>query len=782
MHGSGAGDRARPPQRHAPSRLHLPRRFGAAVLVISAAAVLLASPFGAALGRGSTADAGPPAPSSRVALAGVASGAELGQGRPTGQGSDSATNGTAHWTLWTNSTNPPARESASISDDPALGGVLLFGGLNASNVELNDTWLFRGGVWTELCSGTSSAPFCRISPPAEFGAAMAYDAVASEVVLFAGDAHFDDNLTWVFHNGTWSNVSRLVHPDEGVGTTMASDPAVGGLLCVDTLGYTWSFSNDTWTKLERTPNDAFGAALFYDPSEGGVVLWGGDVTGGGVSAETWLYAGGNWTELSPVSYPAGGSPLGWGYDAELGSGFVFGPEGYGTNSTWVFANGNWTNASARLGTAPPANNTATLPAIAYDSTDAYVVALDEIGFRSTTNQTWLLVGPLSLNITASAAARDLGQTLNYSVQIQGGIDPYAASYISHPPGCVPPSAASTNFTVSCVLNETGYYQLNLNVSDEIGTAVGVVVPLLVNADPTVYAYADPNPTDVGIPGLLWGTASHGTGAVNQSWVIGGGPPQAGSILRVNFTEAGTIDAVFTAVDGTGFRVNATVVVVVNPYPMGEILPSRNVTDVGLTVNFSANQTGGSNYVSEGWVFGDGSASAGLTTSHIYRTPGIFRVGLWTNDSAGAGSFVSLPMRVNPDLAANASANDSRPLVGSPVEFRSVTAGGTGPDTFRWSFGDGSSSDSPTATHAYSLTGTFNATLVVNDSVGGNQSTHISIDVVGPPIVRISPPNVTINRGYSPTELALSIGAAGVVGIALGVLIGRARKPPQRAPV
>jgi hypothetical protein len=691
-----------------------------------------------------------------------------------------ANNPSRGWTLWTNATNPPARERGSLVDYPPDGGALLFGGTNPSNTALNDTWLFSQGVWTELCSGNSTAPACPKSPPNLLDPALAYDAASSEVVLFGG---LGANSTWIYHGGAWSSVSTSSAPPGGAGLTMAYDPAIGAVVLFSQYGATWTFANGTWVQQHplNSPSGRASNAFFYSPSAGGMILWGGAVGQSGTS-ETWEYAGNNWTQLTPPVHPPAGNSLGSADDAAFDYGVVLGIVSVsGTtadNTTWTFSNGTWTNATANLGGPLPASGG--YPALAYDSTDGYVVEFGEtcacLGYGG---QTWLLRDPLTLNVNSSAAVRDLGQSLNYTVRVLGGIGPYSVVYPLFPPGCLPPSAFSKNLTIACALNQTGYFSLAANASDAIGVAVGVVLPLVVNPDPTVYAYADPNPTDVGIPSLLVGTSSGGTDGVDQSWIVGGGPSQPGSVSRVNFTSAGTIDAVFTAVDRAGFRVNTTVVVVVNAFPEGVIAASRILTDVGLAVDFAANQTGGANYVSEGWVFGDGSASAGLETTHVYRTVGFFTVGLWTNDSIGAGSFTSHLIQVNPALTATASVNDPRPLVNTPVNFSSIVAGGTGPDTYWWSFGDGSSDHTANPTHAYDLSGTYNATLVVNDSVGGNHSTLISIDAVGPPLVRISPPNVTINRGYTPTDLALGIAAAGVVGLALGVLIGRARKPPAR---
>jgi hypothetical protein len=61
---------------------------------------------------------------------------------------------------------------------------------------------------------------------------------------------------------------------------------------------TWQFNGATWTQLTSsavTPPIRVQEALTYDPSLGGVVMWGG--VGVGDLADTWLFADGQWSQL-----------------------------------------------------------------------------------------------------------------------------------------------------------------------------------------------------------------------------------------------------------------------------------------------------------------------------------------------------------------------------------------------------------------------------------------------------------------------------------------------------
>src|SRR5256885_5518069 len=49
-----------------------------------------------------------------------------------------------------------------------------------------------------------------------------------------------------------------------------------------------------------------------------------------------------------------------------------------------------------------------------------------------------------------------------------------------------------------------------------------------------------------------------------------------------------------------------------------------------------------------------------------------------------------------------------------VSFAGNASGGTGPVSFHWDFGDGTSSSEESPSHTYRFPGTYNATLVVSD--------------------------------------------------------------------
>jgi hypothetical protein len=89
-------------------------------------------------------------------------------------------NGTRWTQVSVGAPSPSARLYSATSDDPSLGGVVLFGGLSSSGPALNDTWLFSAGTWTPL------RPAGGVAPQVRYGESMVYLPGVREVFLAWG--------------------------------------------------------------------------------------------------------------------------------------------------------------------------------------------------------------------------------------------------------------------------------------------------------------------------------------------------------------------------------------------------------------------------------------------------------------------------------------------------------------------------------------------------------------------------------------------------------------------
>jgi len=98
--------------------------------------------------------------------------------------------------------------------DTATQQLILFGGLYTNNsgefVTSDKTWEWTGSTWTQLSPATS--------PSARSGAAIAYDAATSQLILFGGlytnnsGEFVTSDKTWEWTGSTWTQLSPATSP------------------------------------------------------------------------------------------------------------------------------------------------------------------------------------------------------------------------------------------------------------------------------------------------------------------------------------------------------------------------------------------------------------------------------------------------------------------------------------------------------------------------------------------------------------------------------------------
>jgi hypothetical protein len=102
--------------------------------------------------------------------------------------------------------------------------------------------------------------------------------------------------------------------------------------------------------------------MAYDAADRVVVMFGGLALNGVHMNDTWTFAGGLWTQLHPSSSPGYREAGGMAYDAYAKTTVLFGgwsPAGPGPlNDTWIFAGGNWTQMHPAR--SPPARDYCTV--------------------------------------------------------------------------------------------------------------------------------------------------------------------------------------------------------------------------------------------------------------------------------------------------------------------------------------------------------------------------------------------------------------------------------------
>ena len=191
---------------------------------------------------------------------------------------------------------PPARMDAAMAFDPVLHQLILFGGRGAGGQLLGDTWAWNGASWFKEGSLLGQP-----TPPARQGAALSYDG-SGPLVLFGG-------------TGQGAGTPLATPPSSSAGATSTGSSTSGSTSQASdttvTLGDTWLWTSNGWAQATGTsPPARSGAALAYDSSTRETVLFGGTSTPAGAASpkpfgDTWNWTGSAWQKAAPkVSPPA----------------------------------------------------------------------------------------------------------------------------------------------------------------------------------------------------------------------------------------------------------------------------------------------------------------------------------------------------------------------------------------------------------------------------------------------------------------------------------------------
>jgi hypothetical protein len=218
------------------------------------------------------------------------------------------TSGTA-WSKPDLSSPPSSRTDDSIAYDPALGRLVMFGGLSPGGQALNDTLVWDGSGWSPY---TAANP-----PPGRYGASLAYDSASGQLVLYGGSDAAGNVLgdTWVLAGGTWTQVATS-GPSPRTYAAMSFDPSEGKLVLFGGLqtggaavGDTWVWDGSAWSAPgvmnppQAAPSPRYKAALSFDPATGQMLLFGGSTTNSTLN-DTWRLRAGHWSQLTASGGPS----------------------------------------------------------------------------------------------------------------------------------------------------------------------------------------------------------------------------------------------------------------------------------------------------------------------------------------------------------------------------------------------------------------------------------------------------------------------------------------------
>ncbi len=133
-----------------------------------------------------------------------------------------------------------------------------------------------------------------------------------------------------------------------------------------------------------------------------------------------------------------------------------------------------------------------------------------------------------------------------------------------------------------------------------------------------------------------------------------------------------------------------------------------------------------------WEFGDGTTSDEPVVTHVYEKAGEYNVTLSVKDSSGLPCDSGVTStKVNANFPPTCVAGENKiACVGEAVSFSSSGSTASGPATYHWDFGDGTSADGETVSHAYEKSGNYRVVLSINDGKNTECSTAACSITVG----------------------------------------------------
>jgi len=412
------------------------------------------------------------------------------------------------------------------------------------------------------------------------------------------------------------------------------------------------------------------------------------------------------------------------------------------------------------------------------SFEATLTVTDSTG-SVTSSQVDVIVTAVSGSLVASASAI-----------VTTGVAPFLASFSGSAHGGTAPytftwsfgdgSAEVNGSLVAHLYATAGTYLATLTVTDTSGnvTTAHAQVSVTSSVSGSLQATASTTVTS-GVAPLtvnFHAGVAGGTAPFDYLWSFGDGAASTEAAPSFVYTAAGSYAAILVVTDATGATalsfVNVQVFATAPSLSVGAAARIVAASTTSETVAFTASASGGPGPYAYAWNFDDGSAASTATNpEHTFTSSGDFAVTLEVTDRTGRSSTYDLNLVVALSGLLVLSSGTASPGTSNLTwGFHAATAGGSGPYSYAWNFGDGSSVATGLApVHAFAHSGTYIVTVTSTDSQGYQAVHEMVVNVPGS-----SPASSPV----IPTLLLVAVAA--VVGSLVAVLNFRRRQMVMRA--
>jgi PKD repeat protein len=337
------------------------------------------------------------------------------------------------------------------------------------------------------------------------------------------------------------------------------------------------------------------------------------------------------------------------------------------------------------------------------------------------------------NFTAIPTSGTAPFTVNFTDQSTGAVSSYAWDFNND--GNVDSSEQNPSYTYSTA----GTYTVNLTVIGPGGSDSEVktgYIKVTGSSPGKPVATFSASPASGKTPLTVAFTDKSSNMPTKWKWSFGDGASSTIQNPKHKYSAAGKYTVTLTVTNAKGSNtVTETDYIKVIAKPVANFTSSITSGKAPLNVVFTDTSTGTPSGWS--WDFGDGSKSFVQNPTHKYSKAGTYTVSLTVKNAAGSNTVTKTEnIKVTAKPAANFTSSATSGKAPLNVKFTDTSTGT--PATWKWDFGDGTSSTQQNPTHRYSTAGTYTVILTVKNAVGSNTVTKTDyIKVTAKPVAEFS---------------------------------------------
>jgi tripartite motif-containing protein 71 len=283
-------------------------------------------------------------------------------------------------------------------------------------------------------------------------------------------------------------------------------------------------------------------------------------------------------------------------------------------------------------------------------------------------------------------------------------------------------------------SKVGKYNVNLTVENAAGSNSK---SKLINLNAVILkapgAAFSASPTSGKAPLKVTFTDKSTGKPTSWNWNFGDGNSSTEQNPVHTYSKVGlyTVKLTVKNADGSGKTSKSKYIYVKNPLEAPSVVFSASPTSgkAPLTVNFTDKST--NSPTSWNWNFGDGNTSTEQNPVHTYSKVGQYTVKLKVKNAAGSSTISKSDYIkvINPFKAPNA-AFSAKPTSGKvPLTVNFTDKSTNIPTSWKWNFGDGTSSTEQNPVHTYCKAGKYTVKLKVKNPAGSSTKTLYKYIVV-----------------------------------------------------